>query len=153
MRSTQARISQPVDAMNADSPFLILLAMLAGIGVVSIATAVFKLAQRQRRARSRVVERPNSHYTSQLVKTGETRHRWQGISLDRLHEVNRAEVVRLLALVEAATADVLRPQERPFMESMAEIAGAGEAASVATPPSPPAAPPGDSPKLLAPNGA
>jgi membrane associated rhomboid family serine protease len=44
--------------------------------------------------------------------------RWKGIVLDSLHELNREEVVRLLAKVESEGAGNLRPSERQFLDRM-----------------------------------
>ena len=44
--------------------------------------------------------------------------RWKGIVLDTLHELNREEVVRLLAKVEAEGVGNLRPSERQFLDRM-----------------------------------
>lgn len=98
-------------------PFYLTLAVAAGIG--------FGLARRRsvarRQSKRRVVEQPNSHYTSTLVRDSETRHRWQNMPLDSMHEVNRVEVVRLLAKVEAAGVDALRANERSFLDYMAGL--------------------------------
>mgnify|MGYP001246214572 FL=1 len=44
--------------------------------------------------------------------------RWKGIVLDSLHELNRGEVVRLLAKVESEGVGNLRPSERQFLDRM-----------------------------------
>ena len=44
--------------------------------------------------------------------------RWKGIVLDSLHELNRGEVVRLLAKVESEGAGNLSPSERQFLDRM-----------------------------------
>jgi membrane associated rhomboid family serine protease len=44
--------------------------------------------------------------------------RWKGIVLDSLHELNRGEVVRLLAKVESEGAGHLRLSERQFLDRM-----------------------------------
>ena len=48
--------------------------------------------------------------------------RWKGIALDSLHELNRGEVVRLLAKVESEGAGNLRPSERQFLDRMSASA-------------------------------
>lgn len=93
------------------------------LGLVVLAFAALRRARARAKARRRVVEQPNSHYTSPLVRQSETRHRWQDIALDRIHEINREEVVRLIARVEATSVDALRPREREFLDRMAELAG------------------------------
>ena len=94
-------------------------AIAAGAAVVAV--AAIRLVRSRRRPRRRVVEKPNSHYTSQLARDSESKHRWSNLALDRMHEVNRAEVVRLLAKVEATSVDALRPNERAFLDRMAEL--------------------------------
>ena len=44
--------------------------------------------------------------------------RWKGISIDGLHELNRDEVLRLLAIVETKGAAALTPPEREFLDRM-----------------------------------
>lgn len=90
---------------------------------VILAIGFMRVVRARRQAKRRVVELPNSHYSSQLVRDGETRHRWRGMALDRIHEINREEVVRLLAKIEAIGIDGLRPEERSFLDRMAELAG------------------------------
>lgn len=90
---------------------------------IALPIAIARTMRARRRARRRVVEKPNSHYTSQLVRQNETRHRWHDIDLDRIHEINREEVVRLLAKLEATSIDALRPNERIFLDHMAKVAG------------------------------
>jgi len=87
------------------------------------AFAVRGFIRARTRARRRVLEQPNSHYTSKLVRNGETRHRWHHIDLDRIHEVNRGEVVRLLAKVDVSGVDSLRDTERVFLDQVANVAG------------------------------
>jgi len=102
---------------------------LAFVVVIVAAAALFTVALRRlirvrARARRRIVEQPNSHYTSPLVRNGEIRHRWQNIDLDRIHEVNRGEVSRLLAKVEASGVESLRETERVFLDQVANISSA-----------------------------
>ncbi|CAN5755753.1 hypothetical protein BH23GEM9_BH23GEM9_32270 [soil metagenome] len=113
-------------------PFALLMFVAA-----SLAVAVRGALRARVRTRRRVVERPNSHYTSQLVRNSETRHRWHGIALESIHEVNRGEVVRLLARVEAAGVDSLLPAERVFLDQFTE----------APPPAPAADTPENSPQM------
>lgn len=88
-----------------------------------LAAGVARVLRSRRRAKPRVVEPPNSHYSSQLVRDRETRHRWRNLTLDRLHEINREEVERLLAKIESSGLDSLRPNDRLFLDRMAELAG------------------------------
>jgi hypothetical protein len=110
--------------MNLSDPFVI-----AVLGLMTLAAAVtagvllMRTARARARASRRVVERPNSHYTSQLVRNAETRTAWHGIPLDRIHEINREEVVRLLAKVDALGVPSLRNDERTFLDRMAELTG------------------------------
>jgi hypothetical protein len=108
--------------VSVEVALIVLLALIAGI------TAA-RTTRSRRRAKRRVVEKPNSHYTSQLARDSESRHRWTNIALDRMHEVNRAEVVRLIAKVEATSVDALRANERAFLDRMAELADAAPPAS------------------------
>ena len=87
-----------------------------------VAVTALRLLRARGKARKRIVEKPNSHYTSQLARDTDSRHRWSNIALDRMHEVNRVEVERLLAKVEATSVDALRPNERAFLDRMAELA-------------------------------
>lgn len=94
--------------------------------VMALAAAAFGRAlELRRRRRHRTVEKPNSHHTWERVREIETRERWHDIPLERIHEVNRDEVVRLLTKISTWGSDTLRPQERRFLDQMAEIAGMG----------------------------
>jgi len=106
-----------------DSSPLLLLGMLAVVFGTALAIALARGVRARRRARRRVVELPNSYYASQLARAIETRHRWHGIDLDRVHEINRGEVERLIAKADALGVDALRPNERVFLDHMAKLAG------------------------------
>jgi hypothetical protein len=93
--------------------------IIAFIAAAVALSAMVRLLRSRRRQVARVVERPNSHYTSQAVRDGENRHRWAHINLDAIHEVNRDEVVRLLARLEVGGVDALRPVERMFLDQLA----------------------------------
>jgi hypothetical protein len=93
--------------------------MIAFIAAALAMSALVRLLRSRRRHVTRVVERPNSHYTAQGVRDSENRHRWAGINLDAIHEVNRDEVVRLLARLEVGGVDALRPVERIFLDQLA----------------------------------
>ncbi len=113
-----------VSKMSASDPVFLVPLGLVMLVVAFVATATLtRLLRVRRRSRRRVVERPNSHYTSHLVREIETRHRWHDMALDRIHEINREEVVRLLAKVEAGGAESLRANERAFLDHMAKLAG------------------------------
>lgn len=83
---------------------------------------VLRIIHRRRRSR-RIVEAPNSHYASHLARETAARHRWHGMALDGVHEINREEVVRLLAKADMGSAQALNGKEREFLDYMAELAG------------------------------
>ncbi|MFO7260487.1 MAG: hypothetical protein DIU52_004995 [bacterium] len=115
---------QQVTTMRAFDPlFFMSLGMLAVVAGAALGVAIARGVRARRQGRRRVVEMPNSFYASQLARAAEARQRWQSIDLDKLHEINREEVVRLLAKVEALGVDALRPDERIFLDNMARIAG------------------------------
>ena len=97
---------------------------LIALAVAGFATAsIVRRAQAQRRAQRRVVEQPNSHYTAKAVRDRERRDVWHTIELERVHEINRGEVVRLLDKVDAVGIDSLKPAERIFLDQMVHLAG------------------------------
>ena len=120
-RGPDANLMDRLRSMTNDTvPLLPLL-----IGALFAALALFaaaRIARARRRAKRRVVEKPNSHYTSQLAQHTETRHRWHEIDLDRVHEINRDEVVRLVAKADVSGVDSLRPAERAFLDQIAKVA-------------------------------
>ena len=69
----------------------------------------------------RVVERPNSFYASKAVHNQEDEEWWRRIELERLHELNREYVERLLRQIEGAGVGTLTKDERAFMERMANL--------------------------------
>jgi hypothetical protein len=94
--------------------------VLAGIGALILLTVVLVLrARAKKRSRPRVVEQPNSAYTPKLVLDRDSRHRWEKIPLDQIHEINRGEVVSLLDRVAAAGIDSLWRNEREFLDNLA----------------------------------
>ncbi len=72
-------------------------------------------------AERRVVERPNSFYASTAVHNQEDEEWWRRIELERLHELNREYVERLLRQIETSGVGTLSKDERAFMERMAKI--------------------------------
>jgi len=74
-----------------------------------------------RTAARRVVEKPNSHYSSAIVKDQVDRERWGTVNLDQIHPVNRDEVERLLVLADVQGPDKLSPRERLFLENMTRL--------------------------------
>lgn len=107
--------------MNFFEPGSTTVTLVTLMAVTVAAIAIRSLLRVRRRARQRIVEQPNSHYSSLLVRNGETRHRWHSIELDRIHEVNRGEVKRLLNKVSAAGVDSLRDSERVFLDQFADL--------------------------------
>lgn len=108
-------------ALNPDVSLAFIVVTVAAMTIVIV--ALRRAIRARARARRRIVEQPNSHYTSPLVRNGEIRHRWQNIDLDRIHEVNRGEVRRLLSKVEASGVESLREAERVFLDQVANISG------------------------------
>lgn len=106
-----------------DSGFILPLAVVTLLVAIASVVPLVRFVRARRKAKRRVVEQPNSHYSSHLVRETEAKHRWQNMALGRIHEINRAEVERLLAKVEAMGTDVLRDNERIFLDRMAELAG------------------------------
>jgi hypothetical protein len=69
-------------------------------------------------AARRVVEQPNSYYSSQAVRNHEDRDRWGRINLGRLHPLNQEEVQRLLDLIDREGVKALSKGERLFLDNM-----------------------------------
>ena len=90
-----------------------------------VAFVVARIGYRQWRqariAARRVVEKPNSHYSSAIVKNQVDRERWGKVNLERIHPVNREEVERLLAVADVQGPDALTPRERLFLETMTQL--------------------------------
>jgi len=101
------------------NPWLATTVVLSTAIVVGIVRAVMVRLEKRRRART--VEKPNSHYTPKLVLDRDARNRWRSIPLERIHEINREEVRRLVNKVEALGVDGLTIRERDFLERMAEL--------------------------------
>ena len=108
--------------MSLDSTLIVPLA-LVGFAIGVLVTLMTLRAIRRRRRPARRVEPPNSHHDSHLVQEREVRHRWHEMPLDRLHEINREEVRRLLAKVEATSPQALNDREREFLDYMAKLVG------------------------------
>jgi hypothetical protein len=77
--------------------------------------------KKKRIAARRVVEKPNSHYSSKLVQNQEDKERWHSVDLTNLHPVNREEVERLLEVVDVQGLEALSPKERLFLDNMARL--------------------------------
>lgn len=98
-------------------PSLILAFVLGGLGL----RRAWQRRKQKLIAAQRVVERPNSYYASKGVRDQEDAEWWRRIMLDRLHEVNREYVERLLTQIDGAGIDTLNRDERAFMERMANL--------------------------------
>lgn len=73
------------------------------------------------RGANRILERPNSYYSSKGVRDQEDAEWYDSIDLDKLHEVNRDEIERLIAQIKGAGIDSLRPSDRAFLERIADL--------------------------------
>jgi hypothetical protein len=92
-------------------------AVLGGIGI----RLWHRRWRRARIAARRIVEKPNSHYSSAIVKNHVDRERWGQVNLDLIHPVNREEVERLLVLADVQGPDSLSNRERLFLENMTRL--------------------------------
>jgi hypothetical protein len=107
--------------------------MMMWIAITTVALMIsgvsIRIALRERKKRlvatRRVVERPNSYYASKGVQDQQDAEWWSQIRSDRLHEVNREYVNRLLVKVEAAGVDSLNRDERAFLERIADLEAPG----------------------------
>ena len=106
-----------VDAMLSWLPAVILAVVLGGFGL----RRWWVRRKQSLIAARRVVERPNSFYASKDVQNQEDEEWWRRIRLERLHEVNREYVERLLRQIDGAGVDTLNREERAFMERMANL--------------------------------
>jgi hypothetical protein len=97
------------------SAILVLAVTCVGSGVV------YKRWRRKRIAQRRIVEKPNSFYSSALVKHQEDREAWGKVDLDGLHPLNREEVERLLTVVDVQGPGALSSRERLFLENMTRV--------------------------------
>jgi hypothetical protein len=96
---------------------LVLLLVLNLVAVI-LATTLYRRARKAERKRR--IEAPNSQYKSQYVLDLEARDRWESLDLDRVHEVNREEVERVLSKLKATSVPALTRQERAFLDRMVE---------------------------------
>jgi hypothetical protein len=97
--------------------------ILVGALFGAFAYGLARSLRRRLRPHARAVEPPNSHHTAPGVRERETEARWKSISLDRVHEINREEVKRLLAKVEALGVESLGPKDRSFLNHLADLFG------------------------------
>jgi hypothetical protein len=78
----------------------------------------YRIWHKRRVAARRVVEMPNSHYSSQGVRNQEDRDRWGRINMRKLHPLNRDEVSRLLDVVDQEGIHALSSKDRLFLDNM-----------------------------------
>ena len=97
----------------------VLLVLLAlNVGAVILATTLYRRAKKAETKRR--VEAPNSQYKSSYVLDLEAKDRWESLDLDRVHEVTREEVERILIKLKASSVPALSRQERAFLDRMVE---------------------------------
>jgi hypothetical protein len=94
---------------------ILLAANVAALAGMYVLYRRVKKAQTKRR-----VEAPNSQYKSPYVLDLESKERWQSIDLERLHEVNREEVEKLLGKLSVTNVRALTASERAFLDRMVE---------------------------------
>lgn len=96
-------------------------AHFAHLGGLVFAFAYLKWAEWRRGAGRRAWQKAISPNQASVVGLSEKTvvGRWKAISVDGLHEINREEVVRLLAKVEAQGVRSLTQGERDFLDRMA----------------------------------
>jgi hypothetical protein len=97
-----------------------LLLVLLGVETAALVAVIILYRKARKAAKTRTVEAPNSAYKSRYVEDLEAQERWENMDLDRLHEVNREEVVKLLEKVRSTSTRTLTTSERAFMDRMAE---------------------------------
>lgn len=95
--------------------WILLATNLAALAWMVVLHKKLRKAQMKRR-----IEAPNSQYKSPYVLDLEAKERWESIDLDRLHEVNREEVEKLLVKIGPGNVRVLTPSERAFLDRMVE---------------------------------
>ena len=90
------------------------MAVVGGVGL----RVWYRRWRSKRIAARRVVERPNSYYSSQGVQNQVDRDRWGGINLHALHPLNQDEVQRLLMLIDREGISALSKKDRMFLDNM-----------------------------------
>lgn len=93
-------------------------ALVLGLVLGVILRISYRRWRSRRIAAKRVVERPNSYYSSQGVRNHEDRDRWGRINLGRLHPLNQEEVQRLLDLIDREGVNALSKRDRLFLDNM-----------------------------------
>jgi membrane associated rhomboid family serine protease len=95
-------------------------AHFAHLGGLAFAFAFLKWAEWRRGAGRRAWNKAITPSKSSAKLSGRAAlDRWRGIALDRLHEINREEVVRLLSKVEHSGTQSLTQAELDFLDRMA----------------------------------
>lgn len=106
------------------SLLIVILSVLLAVETVALIWLAVRYRKAAEETKVRRVEAPNSHYASAYVRNREARERWEAIDLDRVHEVNREEVRRLLEKVRTEGVERISSTERTFLDQMA--GGTGE---------------------------
>jgi hypothetical protein len=101
-------------------PMWILALMAVVLGLVGV-RIWYRRWKKARIAARRILEKPNSFYSSALVKHQVDRARWGKVDLEKIHPVNREEVERLLALADVQGPEALTSRERLFLETMTSL--------------------------------
>src|SRR5688572_29263018 len=94
-----------------------------GLAALTGGFVTYRLRKAQRARRARRLEEPNSEYKSPYVVELEARERWEGMALERLHQVNRDEVQRLLDTLRDGGVRALSAGERAFLDRMVDALG------------------------------
>ncbi len=94
-------------------------AHFAHLGGIAFGFGYLKWHDWQRGASRRAFQKKMAPQSSGGVSDRIAVARWKGISMDGLHEINREEVERLLAKVDAEGSRSLTPAEREFLDRMA----------------------------------
>lgn len=97
-------------------------AHFAHLGGLALAFGYLRWREWKKRRKRRRVEKPNSAFRAPGVRDREKLARWKAIPLEKLHEVNREEVERLLERVDDEGIKGLSSDERSFLERMARAA-------------------------------
>jgi hypothetical protein len=97
-----------------------LLLVLLALETVALAVTIVLYRRLKKANKTRRVEAPNSSYKSKYVMDLEAQDRWERLDLDRLHEVNREEMVKILAKVREGSIRALSQSERDFLDRMAD---------------------------------
>ena len=93
-------------------------ALIVGVFLGVSLRAWYRIWRKRRIAARRVVEMPNSHYSSQGVRNQEDRDRWGRINMRKLHPLNRDEVQRLLDVVDRDGIKAISGKDRLFLDNM-----------------------------------